>query len=98
YAAWPGIAEAGGLDIVADGLLLRFRDRRLTLLSPEGEEAVVETGDTTRGINAAFLTALRTADLSALRIDYPDAVRTLALVLAANRSAELGMPVRPGEL
>lgn len=98
YAAWPGIEGAGGLDIVADGLLLRFRGHRLSLLSPEGEEIVEESGDTTAAINAAFLTAIRTGDLGSLRIDYPDAVRTLALVLAANRSAELGTPVRPSEL
>jgi myo-inositol 2-dehydrogenase / D-chiro-inositol 1-dehydrogenase len=98
YAAWPGIPQAGGLDIVADGLLLRFRGHRLSIVTPEGEETVEETGDSTVAINAAFLTAIRTGDPAPLRIDYADAVRTLAVVLAANRSAELGTPVRPAEL
>jgi myo-inositol 2-dehydrogenase / D-chiro-inositol 1-dehydrogenase len=98
YAAWPGIQAAGGLDIVADNLLLRFRGRRLSILSPDAEETVEETADPTVAINAAFLTAIRTGDPAPLRIDYADAVRTLAVVLAANRSAELGSPVRPAEL
>src|SRR5262249_28004526 len=98
YAAWPGIADAGGLDIVAEDLLLCFRGRRLSILSPDGEETVVEAADPTVAINEAFLTAIRTGDPSPLRIDYADAVRTLAVVLAANRSAEMGSPVRPAEL
>jgi myo-inositol 2-dehydrogenase/D-chiro-inositol 1-dehydrogenase len=98
YAAWPGIEGAGGLDIVADGLLLRFRGHRLSLQSPGREETVQETSDSTVAINAAFLTAIRTSDPAPLRIDYADALRTLALVLAANRSAELGTPVRPADL
>jgi myo-inositol 2-dehydrogenase / D-chiro-inositol 1-dehydrogenase len=98
YAAWPGIPQAGGLDIVAEDLLLRWRGARLEFVTPEGTEAIEETRDPTLALNEAFVSALRTDDWSRVRITYPDALSTLAVVLAANRSNETGRRVSVAEL
>lgn len=44
-----------------------------------------------------FIKAVRSRDQSEIRSDYSDAVKTLRLTLAANRSMELGRPVRMDE-
>jgi predicted dehydrogenase len=98
YAAWPGIANAGGLDIIADGLLLRSRGSRLEIVTPEGTETIEEDQDPTLALNEAFVYALRTGDWSSVRITYPDAMRTLAVVLAANRANETGRVIRVSEM
>jgi myo-inositol 2-dehydrogenase/D-chiro-inositol 1-dehydrogenase len=98
YAAWPGIPNSSGLDVIAEGLLLRYRGSRLELVTPKGTETVEETRDPTLALNEAFVTALRTGDWSGVRIAYPDAMRTLAVVLAANRSHETGAAVRVEEV
>jgi predicted dehydrogenase len=90
YAAWPGISTASGLDWMAEGLLLRFRGGRLELATPERTETVEERRDLTLALNEAFIHALRTGDWSRVRIRYPDAVRTLAVVLAANEANQNG--------
>jgi myo-inositol 2-dehydrogenase/D-chiro-inositol 1-dehydrogenase len=46
-----------------------------------------------RSIDEVFVTAVRTGDRSAIRSDYFDAMRTLAVTLAANQSARESMPV-----
>jgi predicted dehydrogenase len=98
YAAWPGIPNASGLDVIADGVALRYRGSRLEIVTPDGTETVEETWEPTRALNEAFVTALQTGEWSGVRITYPDAVRTLAVVLAANRSHEIGRPVRVEEM
>jgi myo-inositol 2-dehydrogenase / D-chiro-inositol 1-dehydrogenase len=94
YAAWPGLPESGGLDIIADGLVLRFRGPRLELVTPDGTETVEESIDLTRALDEAFVTALQTGDSTGVRVSYEDAVRSLQVVLAANRSNEIGRTVR----
>lgn len=98
YAAWPGISNASGLDLIAKGLMLRYRGARLEIITPEGTEAVEEARDPTLALNEAFVTAIRAGDWSGVRITYADATRTLAVVLAANRSNETGLPVRVEEM
>jgi predicted dehydrogenase len=44
-------------------------------------------------IDAVFVQAVRSGDRSAIRSDYQDAVRSLAIPLAANESARTGAPV-----
>jgi predicted dehydrogenase len=98
YAAWPAITDASGFDLIAEGLILRYRGSHLEIVTPEGTESVQETRDPTLALNEAFVAAIRTDDWSGVRIHYPDAVRTLAVVLAANRSHETGQVVRVSEL
>ncbi len=98
YAAWAEIPHATGLDLIADGLLLRWRGSRLELVTRESTRIVEETRDATRALNEAFVGALRSGDWGGVRINYPDALRTLAVVLAANRSNETGRTVTTAEI
>jgi predicted dehydrogenase len=98
YAAWPGIPDSSALEIIAEGLLLRLRRGRLEIVTPEGTEIVEERRDSTHLLNEAFVRALRTGDWSEVRITYPDAMRTLAVVLAANASNEAGETIRVADL
>lgn len=68
-----------------------------------GDLKVIEPGHTevfTGGANPmveesrAFINAVRTNDPSGIRSDYADAVKTLAVTLACNESAETGAAVR----
>jgi predicted dehydrogenase len=94
YGSFPGLPQSSGHDIVADGLVVRFRGNRCELHSPGGAVEVVEaTEDPTISMNHAFLLATRTGDTSHLRQDYEDANRSLAICLAANDSAMSGTPI-----
>ncbi|MBV9851672.1 MAG: Gfo/Idh/MocA family oxidoreductase [Armatimonadetes bacterium] len=64
-------------------------------LRKKGEPAQEIKGeDNIFGIeDAAFLQAVRTGDGSGVRATYPDAVRTLAISVAANQSIATGKPV-----
>lgn len=98
YAAWPGIPNATGLDLIAEGVVLRCRGSKLEIVTPEGTETVEEDRDLTLALDQAFVAALNTGDWSGVRITYADAVRTLAVVLAANRSNEVETAVRVEEM
>jgi myo-inositol 2-dehydrogenase / D-chiro-inositol 1-dehydrogenase len=76
---------------------ITFDDSRLSW-SPGG--LTVTRGSDTReekrpdaSIDAAFVEAVRTGNPSPIRSDYEDAVRTLAVTLAADESARTGQPV-----
>jgi myo-inositol 2-dehydrogenase / D-chiro-inositol 1-dehydrogenase len=98
YAAWPGLPDASGLDVLAEGVMVRHRGAGMEIITPEGTERVTETRDSTLELNKAFVAALRTGDWSDVRVTYPDALRTLAVVLAANRSNETREAVRVADL
>lgn len=95
YAAFPKIPQSNALDIVAEGVMLRYSGGRLDVFYPDGKtEQVAVAQDPTINIGHAFLRALETGDRSHLRQDYADANRSLEVCLAANRSAETGEVVR----
>lgn len=98
YAAWPGLDNGSGLDLIAEGVILRYRRSGLEIITPEGMETVTESRDPTLALNETFISALRTGDWSRVRITFPDAARTLAVVLAANRSNATGEVVRVSDL
>lgn len=98
YAVWPGAGDGFGLDIVAEAMLVRWRKNGLTIETPEGSEHFPEPEEPTVRLHRAFYHALRTGDASGLRLSYPDALGSLAAVLACNRSHATGQPVRPSDL
>ena len=98
YAAWPGGGGGFGLDIVAKGMILRWRAGRLEIATPDGTAEHAESEDATTRLHRAVHQAVRTGDESGIRLHYGDAVRTLATVLACNRSHETGLPVRVADL
>lgn len=95
YAAFPRIPQSSALDIVAEGVMLRYQWGKLEVFYPDGQtETVPSTQEPTITIGHEFLRALETGDRSRLRQDYDDAARSLEVCLAANESAETGKVFR----
>jgi len=86
------------------GVEFAVRDARVSVegneikLYPEDAftlPALVETPN----VDQAFIKAVATGDPSLLKSPYDDGLKTLAVTLAANRSAaEGGRPIRPADL
>lgn len=89
-------SEANRLVIFADAYKLDMGMKTVTVepADPEFEFP----SDPGPSIDEHFIAAVRTGDFSQIRSTYDEAVKTLAVTLAANRSAELGVPVRPSDL
>ena len=98
YAGWPGLPESSGLDIIAEDLVLQWRGKTLVAHRPGETATYYDAGDATAHLHGAFYRAILSGDPSGLRLSYPDAMGSLALVLACNHSQESGGPVRPAEL
>ena len=77
--------SGGSLEIAAEG-------ERRTESFPEPPGGWLARAD------RAFIEAVRTRDASAIRSDYSDSLRTLALTLAVNKSFETCEPISPAEL
>ncbi|MBI3971940.1 MAG: Gfo/Idh/MocA family oxidoreductase [Chloroflexi bacterium] len=91
YAAFPRIPQSSALDVVADGVVLRYHWGRLEAFYPDGRtESVTVRQEPTVAIGHEFLRAVETGNRSRLRQDYADANRSLEVCLAANESAETG--------
>jgi predicted dehydrogenase len=94
-------AERGGradLEIVARGCLVRYNAWGSYRAWVDGREVEGRNArDPYDEIVLAFLRALRTGDAALLRCPYADAVRTLAVTLAAERSLVAGGAVVPVE-
>jgi myo-inositol 2-dehydrogenase / D-chiro-inositol 1-dehydrogenase len=95
YAAFPRIPQSSGVDIIADGAVLRWSGGKLDVFYPDGQtETVANPQDSTITIGHEFLRALETGDKSRLRQDYDDAAKSLEVCLAANESAETGKVIK----
>ena len=88
--------EGNVLDILFDRYRLHWEAGGVTL-TPESPELSAE-GHEGRSIDAVFVEAVRTGDRSAILTPYEDAVRSLAVSLAANDSARTGAPKRVASL
>jgi len=82
-----------GFDVMLDRARLHWKIDELTA-APDKVVLPPRESFPAPDIDAVFLRAVRTGDASAIRSDYADAVRTLAVALAANRSAQRKRPVR----
>lgn len=91
YAAFPKIPQSSAVDIVAEGVTIRYAGTSLQVFYPDREpETVPSGGDPTVLIGHEFLRAVETGDSSRLRQTYEDANRSLEVCLAANESAMTG--------
>ena len=76
-----------GLDLYQKHQVLRLASDALIIDRPSGR-AVVELGNNpTQAEDRAFLQAVQTGDAAGIRCDYAEAVKTLAVTLAATQSA-----------
>jgi predicted dehydrogenase len=82
--------EANVVDIAAGERRLQWRITGVSVtLGKETEEQQQPDGS----IDEVFVQAVRTGDARAIRSDYADAIRSLAISIAANESARTGRPV-----
>jgi predicted dehydrogenase len=89
YALFPGLPEHSGLDLVCEELLLRLTSRRLEVFTPKGREGCeLEPPPLEERMARAFLAAVEARDTRLVASPLDDALKTLALTLACNRSAQ----------
>lgn len=98
YACWPGGGGGFGLDIAADGVVVRWRGSHLEVARPDGTTTYPEPVEPTVCFHRAVYQYLRSGNPAHLRQDFPDAIATLATVLACNRSHATELPVRVADV
>ena len=76
-----------GLELYQKDQVLRIASRALTIDRPSGREVVEQGNNPTQAEDRAFLQAVQTGDATGIRCDYAEAVKTLAVTLAATQSA-----------
>ena len=97
-AAWAytgGWDNANVLDILYDGELLNWNPARVYCKEDSEWVEKTESGPT---IDEVFVNAVRSGDASQILSPYTDAVKTLAISLAANLSAQENRPVKLSSL
>jgi predicted dehydrogenase len=82
--------HANLVDVAAGEQRLHWRITGLSVVKGAEREEIARPD---QSIDEVFVDAVRTGDASAIRSDYADAVRSLAVSLAANQSAAAGAPV-----
>ena len=83
-------SNANILDLLYEGELLNWNPSRV-LVQEDGEW--IDKTEPSPTIDDVFVEAVRNGDASAILSPYSDAVKTLAISLAANRSAQENRPV-----
>ncbi|NPV08205.1 MAG: Gfo/Idh/MocA family oxidoreductase [Anaerolineae bacterium] len=82
------------MHFLLDGSRIELRGARLRTLPEENPDLDGEHGQEVN-VDRAFVDAILQKDPSLVRSPYDDAMKTLAVTLAANESARKGIPVRP---
>jgi predicted dehydrogenase len=91
--------HVSGMEVWTDKALVEFNQHSLRLLH-DNEAEDVPLPPTPEGVSnhyyadKAFVDAVRTGDRSLIRTPYGDAVKTLAVSLAATESAATGQPIQ----
>lgn len=93
YGLFPQIQERPSADFVLRDRLLRLTDMELTQSTPDGAQTWLNNEPLHRGVNHAFLEALRHDDPSLIETPLATGLHSTALTLAANQSALTGRPV-----
>jgi myo-inositol 2-dehydrogenase/D-chiro-inositol 1-dehydrogenase len=89
-----GFSYTVGLRVVTPDLVVEVDGGQFRALQAGREEIIKGGYSPYAEEDRVFIQAVQTGDGSAIRSPYRDAVRTLAVSLAANRSAETGAPMK----
>ena len=85
---------SGRMDFVLDGhIMLRYSRGGLGII-PEGAATIEVEDKPMFSIDEAFIHAIKTGDASVVRSPYPDALKSAAVSIAANQSAQEGRPIK----
>ncbi|MBQ4574134.1 MAG: Gfo/Idh/MocA family oxidoreductase [Clostridia bacterium] len=80
-----------GLYIVLEDIIFDYRLRNnLIIETPKETRDIRRMADQTYTLDEAFIKAVQTGDKSLIRSDYSDALKSLKLAFAANKSMETG--------
>lgn len=93
YALFPQISERPHIDLALRERLLRITPEGLEVHTAQGIETFPNTRPFYRGLNEAFITAVREARPDMVKTPIRAGLRSLAATLAANRSAATGRPI-----
>ncbi len=93
YALYPAIQERPTADFCLRDRMVRVTDRDVSHFTPSGVEKWENEEPLHRGINRAFIAALRAGDGAGLCTTLGEGLRSTAVALAANRSASTGHAV-----
>ena len=89
-----GVRPRCGLYIALDDMILDYRLRNnLIITTAEETRDIPRKVEQTVLLDHAFFNAVLTGDKSLIRSDYPDALKTLEMAFAANRSMESGQVI-----
>lgn len=88
-----GFGYTVGLHVVTPDVVVEVDGSQFRALQAGREEIVRSGNNAYLEEDQAFIRAIQTGDPTHVRSSYGDAVRSLAVSLAANRSAETGAPV-----
>lgn len=88
-------SNANILDLLYEGEMLNWNPSRVSL-QEDGEW--VDKTEPSPTIDEVFVNAVRSGDASSILSPYSDAVKTLAISLAANRSAQENRPIAISEI
>jgi predicted dehydrogenase len=91
YALFPGIPQNTGIDLISNELLIRIRGNTMERFERVGGEVLRERTeakvDPTYELSVAFVKAVEEGRTELIRSPLEDAVKSLMVTLAANRSA-----------
>lgn len=94
YALYLQIQERPSADFALRDRLVRVTDQEVILMTPEGVRSWQNQEPLHRGVNHAFLEALRRNEPALIETPLATGIHSTALTLAANRSAQTGRAVQ----
>ncbi|WP_422660903.1 Gfo/Idh/MocA family protein [Paenibacillus sp. EC2-1] len=90
----PQPDDRSSFEIMGRNFRLSIDGMKLTIVEPEGTMTWQGAGNFYKQQDDAFIHAVSTGDTSLIFAPYREAMRTLEVTLAANQSAESGLPVK----
>jgi predicted dehydrogenase len=93
YGLFPQIQDRPTADFALRDRLIRLTDVDVTQMTPEGTRSWLNNEPLHRGVNHAFLQALRHDDGAWIETPLATGIHSTALTLAATQSAQTGRPV-----
>jgi len=93
YGLFPEIQQGPQVDIALRDRLVRLTSKGVTQFTPAGGEEWPNSDSPYSAVNQAFITALREGNPAYIRTPLRDGLRSTAVTLAANRSAQTGQVV-----
>ncbi len=97
YALFPEIQKGPAIDICLRDRLIRLTDKDVSRYSPEGVQSWANRQPLHRGINLAFVAAVRANNPTLIHTPLRHGLRATAITLAANHSAQTGQAVAVDE-